>query len=262
MERYRQLAQRAVGRRVAAVDVVDPRVTRGAVSPKDLAGALCGRRIVGVRRHGKLLLVELANGPTLGLRFGMTGTLVVDGDPGVEQLRHASSALASRWVRFRLGLSPGGALLLHDPRRLGRVELDPDEAALGPDAATATQAQLAAALGAAGPTRGTRAGVPLKSRLMDQSRIAGVGNLLADEILWRAGLSPLRSAASLSPAELRRLHRHLHGTLVELTARGGSHTGDLMAERHSGGRCPKDGHELARTPVGGRTSWWCPAHQA
>jgi len=80
-------------------------------------------------------------------------------------------------------------------------------------------------------------------------------------MLWRAGLSPVRSAGSLSPAEVRRLHRHLVRTLSDLTERGGSHLGDLMPERHTGGVCPKDGAPLARTTVGGRTSWWCPTHQ-
>ena len=107
-------------------------------------------------------------------------------------------------------------------------------------------AALAAAL------RGSEA--PLKARLLDQSRVAGVGNLIADEVLWRAGLSPLRPAGSLSPAEVRRLHRHLRRTLDDLIERGGSHLGDLMEERHPGGRCPRDGTELVRSTVGGRTS--------
>lgn len=276
MERYRRLAERVVGRRVARVEVLDPRVTRGRCSPAALAAALADREVRAVRRHGKLLLLDLVGGPTLGLRFGMTGTLVVDGEPGVDRLRHSPAARAERWVRFLVDFAGGGRLELHDPRRLGRVELDPDEGALGPDAATVSPAQLASALGApppggragdrgrtAPPTRRRRpTGAPLKARLMDQSRLAGVGNLLADEVLWRAGLSPRRPAASLTPAEVRRLHRQLGRTLDDLLARGGSHTGDLMAERHAGGRCPKDGHELARAAVGGRTSWWCPAHQS
>ena len=124
---------------------------------------------------------------------------------------------------------------------------------LGPDAATIAPGALAAAL------QGSAA--PIKARLLDQSRVAGVGNLIADETLWRAGLSPLRPAGSLSPAEVRRLHRHLRRTLGDLTDRGGSHLGDLMEERHPGGRCPRDGAELVRSTVGGRTSWWCPSHQ-
>lgn len=101
----------------------------------------------------------------------------------------------------------------------------------------------------------------LKGRLMDQSRVAGVGNLAADEILWRAGLDPTRPASSLTEAELRRLHRNVRSTLRDLLARGGSHTGELMPQRHHGGHCPKDGTPLVRATVATRTTWWCPKHQ-
>jgi formamidopyrimidine-DNA glycosylase len=144
---------------------------------------------------------------------------------------------------------------MQDPRRLGGVELDPPEARMGPDALTITPSKLAAAIGHG------RSTAPLKARLMDQSRIAGVGNLAADELLWRAGLDPARLAGGLRDAELRRLHRHLRGTMSDLMARGGSHAGDLMAERRVGGVCPKDGTPLVRRTVGGRTTFSCPKHQ-
>ncbi len=254
VEQYRRLAQRVVGRRLMGVDVVDPHVTRGRVPTAALAAALVGHRVRAVRRHGKLLLLDV-DGATLGLRFGMTGTLVVDGIAGVDRLQHAPAALEERWVRFRLAFAPSGELVLHDPRRLGRVELDPDDRALGPDAAVVRPAELTRAL-QAGSGRS-----PLKARLIDQRHLAGVGNLLADEVLWRAGLSPRRAAGGLSPAEVRRLHRHLRGTIDALLERGGSHTGDLMVSRRPGGRCPRDGTELCRAAVGGRTTWWCPRHQ-
>jgi formamidopyrimidine-DNA glycosylase len=133
------------------------------------------------------------------------------------------------------------------------VQLDPDLSRLGPDAASVRPSALAAAL------RGSAA--PLKARLLDQSRVAGIGNLMADEVLWRAGLSPQRPAGSLSANEARRLHRHLRRTIGYLIDRGGSHLGDLMDERRPGGRCPRDGAALVRSTVGGRTSWWCPVHQ-
>ena len=152
-----------------------------------------------------------------------------------------------------LGAGKDVRCLVRDPRRLGGVLLDPPEAALGPDAATVTVAELRAALAGSA--------APLKARLLDQSRLAGVGNLLGDEILWRAGLSPLRPAGSLTPAELRRLHRHLNGTVADFLERGGSHTGDLMEQRRRGGVCPRDGTPLSRDVVGTRTTWWCPKHQ-
>jgi formamidopyrimidine-DNA glycosylase len=133
------------------------------------------------------------------------------------------------------------------------VQLDPYEDRLGPDALSITLASLRHAL--EGST------VALKARLLDQTRLAGVGNLVADEALWRASLSPLRPAGSLTPADIRRLHRHLRATLDDLLARGGSHMGDLLPARHPGGMCPRDGTPLVRATVGGRTTWWCPAHQ-
>lgn len=96
---------------------------------------------------------------------------------------------------------------------------------------------------------------------MDQSHIAGVGNLIADETLWRAGLDPRRPASSLDDRELRRLHTHLRRTIDELVARGGSHLGDFLPHRAAGGSCPRDRSRLLRATVGGRTTWWCPAHQ-
>ena len=132
----------------------------------------------------------------------MTGSLMVDGVTVDDDLVYAPTRYDPKWDRFALGFADGGALVVHDPRRLGgRPRSIPTSPRLGPDAATITPAALAAAL------RGSTA--PLKARLLDQSRVAGVGNLIADEVLWRARLSPLRPAGSLTPAEVRRLHRHL-----------------------------------------------------
>jgi formamidopyrimidine-DNA glycosylase len=113
-----------------------------------------------------------------------------------------------------------------------------------------------------GQLRAALAGnAPLKARLLDQARLAGVGNLLADEILWRAALSPLRPSGSLTPAELRRLRTQVVGVVERAIAEGGSHTGGLMAARRPGGHCPRDNTVLRRDTVGGRTTFWCPRHQ-
>jgi formamidopyrimidine-DNA glycosylase len=255
VERYRRLAHdAALGRVVAGVDAHDAWILKGGTGAAELTDALVGRSLAAARRRGKLLLLDTTGpGPVLGLRFGMTGRLLVDGAPGVDALRYAPTGLGRRWDRFGLDFADGGHLRLQDPRRLGGVQLDPDEDRLGPDALSIAPAQLAAALA------GSR--VPLKARLLDQRRVAGIGNLIADEILWRAGLSPLRPAGELSPAEVRRLHRHLRSGLAALIERGGAHTGDLGPHRRPGGRCPRDGTELRRTTIGGRSSWWCPAHQ-
>jgi formamidopyrimidine-DNA glycosylase len=252
IETYRALAERAaLGRRIAAVVVDDRWYVKGG-PPEELAAALLGCSVVRVRRRGKLLLLDLDADRVLGLRFGMTGTLQIDGTGPIDRLLYSPASVDPRYDRFAVEFDDGGDLRISDPRRLGGVELDPDEDRLGPDALTISEAELAAAM---------TGRAPLKARLLDQARVAGIGNLLADEMLWRAGLAPGRAAGSLDPGEVANLYFHLHQTLVELGARGGSHTGDLMAERHPGGHCPRDGTELRVATIGGRTSWWCPAHQ-
>jgi formamidopyrimidine-DNA glycosylase len=253
VEAYRRLAERVLGRQVTRVRVGDPRFLRG-TSPRRLSAALRGRHFGAARRRGKLLVLDVeGSGHRLGLHFGMTGRLHVDGVDGVERLVYASDRRLAAWDRLALRFADGGALVVSDPRLLGGAFLDPDESALGPDALALTPADLRRALGTSA--------APLKARLLDQSRIAGVGNLIADEVLWRASLAPARPAGSLTPAEQRRLLHHLRRTLADLLERGGSHLGELMPFRAPGGRCPRDGAELRRDTVGGRTSWWCPAHQ-
>ena len=253
VDAYRWLATQALNRRVVEVVAPDAWYLRGELDAATLRDALVGRRFVDARRVGKLLLLDTdKDGPVLGLRFGMTGRLLVDGTAGVDQLLYSSNQELERWDRFGVRFADGGDLRVRDPRRLGGVELAPPEDRLGPDALTVTEDELAAALG-------SRA--PLKARLLDQARLAGVGNLAADEVLWRAGLDPGRPAGTLSASEVARLHHHLVATLADLIAQGGSHTGELQAERRPGGTCPRDGTPLVRRTVGGRTTWSCPGHQ-
>lgn len=254
VERYRVLAEATLGRPIASVASPDSWFLKGAASAPLLSGVLVGASFAGARRIGKLLLLDVADGPVLGIRFGMTGTLLVDGGDAVGQLLYSPTRRDPAWDRWGVTFEDGGRMVVHDPRRLGGVTLDPDLEGIGPDAASITSTALTAAL--------SGSSAPLKARLLDQSRIAGIGNLIADEVLWRAGLSPVRSAGSLSDTERRRLLRTLRATLSDLAERGGSHLGDLMPERHPGGVCPRDGTPLIRTTVGGRTSWWCPTHQA
>lgn len=253
VDAYRRLATRALGRRVAGVVAPDAWYLRRGLTAEALEAAVVGRRLVDARRVGKLLLLDIEDGGTLGLRFGMSGRLLVDGTAGVDELLYGSNADLEKWDRFGLRFADGGDLRIRDPRRLGGVELEPPEDKLGPDALEVTEDELGAALDAST--------APLKARLLDQNRLAGVGNLAADEILWRAGLDPGRPAGTLRPAEVRTLHQHLVATLADLIANGGSHTGELMAERKPGGACPRDGVPLVRRTVGGRTTWSCPRHQ-
>ena len=254
VEVYRRLADRLVGERIAAVEAPDAWFLKGGASPAQVAEACVGATIRGTDRIGKLLLVDLgADRPALGLRFGMTGRLVLDDDAPIERLEYASGRDDPAWDRFALVTAAGSRLRISDPRRLGGVELDPPVAALGVDAWTVTAEGLRAAL--------ARSRAPLKTRLLDQHRIAGLGNLVVDEVLWRVGLDPARPAGSLADDDLRRLAPAIRDTLTELFDRGGSHRGDLQDERDRDGRCPLDGTPLERRTVGGRTTYSCPLHQ-
>jgi formamidopyrimidine-DNA glycosylase len=258
VELYRASAEQALGRPITRAWMVDSRYGRGGTTPPRLRSALVGRSFSAARRRGKLLLLDTDEGPTLGLRFGMTGGLVVDGHEALDRLQYGPGVFNDKWVRARITFEDGGQLLLHDPRRFGSLELASDETRLGPDALTVSFPELRSALTLRPGRPGTAA--PLKARLMDQERLAGVGNLLADEILWRAGLAPGRRTP-LTDAELRELHKQLRATLRQLGRRGGSHMGELMEERRDGARCPRDGTGLLRETVGGLTTYWCPAHQ-
>ena len=253
IELYRRLAERVVGGRVERVDAPDGWYLKGGLDAGVLTSALRGRTIVGTGRIGKLLLLE-TDGPTLGLRFGMTGRLVVDGVAAIDTLEYSSGRDEPAWDRFGLHLAGGGRLRVNDPRRLGGVLLDPDRTQLGPDALAVSLGQLHAVL--AGSV------APLKARLLDQARIAGLGNLLVDEILFRAGLDPARPAGSVDPVEARRLQRTIRQTVGGLLEAGGSHLGRLQSARIRGGTCPRDGAPLLRRTIGGRTTYSCPRHQS
>ena len=258
VEAYRNLAEAALDRVIGQVEAPDAWYLKGGLDAKGVSDALVGRQFSAARRIGKRLMLDtLANGhsdnPTLGLRFGMTGCVVVDGQAGVADLLYTTKRKNPAYDRFRISFEDGGDMAVRDPRRLGGVELDPDESRLGPDAESIGLFELSRALDG-GST-------PIKARLLDQSKLAGVGNLMGDEVLWRAGLYPQRLSDSLSFAELRHLHLHLRSTATELIMRGGSHMGDLLPARHPGGLCPDDGAELAMAKIGGRTTWWCPQHQ-
>lgn len=252
VESYRRQAESVIGRTIAAVDAPDAWFVKGG-EPSELEAALPGRRVAGVRRRGKLLVLDLDDGTRLGLRFGMTGRLLVDGAASIDRLEYSSGRDEPAWDRFGLRFGDGSELRIRDPRRLGGVSLDPDEDRLGPDALSVTRDELAAALG---PST-----APLKARLLDQARLAGVGNLLADEILWRAGLDPARAAGGLDDGELDTLHAAILDVLADLGDRGGSHTGDLRQAAALDGLCPREGAPLERRTVGGRTTLSCPVHQ-
>lgn len=241
-ERARQQIERALGRRIVAADDADAYVCRPH-GPGEISSALAGRTLTRAHRRGKFLWVETdGEGPDLGLHLGMAGSIVVDAEPA-----------PNSWDRFALDFEDGGRLALHDKRRLSRAVIDPDYSHVGPDAGEVSRATFRERVG-----RGT---APLKARLLDQAVIAGVGNLLADQTLWAAGLSPRREAGSLSEAGLDHLRRVLRREIRLAIKKGGVHTGSFIASRKRGGACPRCGATLLRDTVGGRTTFSCPIDQ-
>jgi formamidopyrimidine-DNA glycosylase len=240
-ERARQQIERALGREIVAVDDHDTYVCRPH-QPGEIAAALTGRRLTRAHRRGKFLWVETDDGPDLGLHLGMAGRIAVDEEQAPRN-----------WDRFALEFADGGRMALRDKRRLGRAVIDPDFSHVGPDAAEVGRDVFRDRVG-----RGSTA---LKARLLDQGVIAGVGNLLADETLWRARLSPLRIAGELSVEELDLLRRELRAAVRDAIRNGGVHTGRFMPARERGGACPRDRTPLERATVGGRTTYWCPTCQ-
>jgi formamidopyrimidine-DNA glycosylase len=247
-------------RRITDVDDSDTFVCRPH-APGEIRHALLGGELVTAMRRGKSIWCQTDCTPgvvTLGIHLGMSGKIViadasgaeVDGGDYWERGRQPGDY---RWSRFTLFFADGGRLMLVDPRRLGRIRLDPPVGQLGPDAQLITPAQFRAVL--AGST------VPVKARIMDQERIAGIGNLLADEILWRARIHPARAAGSLTAAEQARLLRATRKTIQDAITNGGVHALTIIPYRRRGGTCPRDHAPMLTGTVGGRTTWWCSAEQ-
>jgi len=258
----------ALGRRICDVDDRDSYECRPH-APGEIREALVGRRLTEAHRRGKTMWCETSGvgrrrtpGPVLGLHLGMSGRIVVSGPDGATEGGDRVSGQGSaaeqaerhpEWDRFTLFFDDGGALRLFDKRRLGRVRLDPDLHDLGPDAGEIGVAEFRDRL--------ARGRTPVKARLLDQSVLAGVGNLLADETLWQAGIDPRRTVDDLSRDELTGLHRSLRAAIRSAVKHGGVHTGAVIEHRTQGGHCPRCGEELRRGTVGGRTTWWCPREQ-
>lgn len=251
IEMYRRAVEATVGRQISTVDAPDAWFLKH-TDAAEVRGVLEGSVVERVGRVGKLMLLETTRA-MVGLRFGMTGIPIVDDQPVLEELEYSSRRLDPSWNRVSFHFDGGGSLAINDPRRLGGVELEPDLNQLGPDAWSLTGDQLHAIFG--------RYRVATKALLLNQKRIAGLGNLLADELLWRSAVAPHRPANEVSGAAVDRIGQHLGPMLNELYERGGSNCGDHFDERNADGRCPRDGAAMAHATVGGRSTWWCPEHQ-
>ncbi len=254
------------GRRLERVAILDPRLTRP--EPPDAVSArLEGRRVEGVRRRGKYLVIDLEGGSHLLVHLRMTGSF-----------RHAAGSVpgADGHVRAVVELDDGGRLAYRDVRRfgtwslLGRGELDAYLGErLGPE--PLGPGFTAAALHRALAGRRT----PVKAALLDQRTVAGIGNIYADEALWLARLHPLAAAGELGPADVSRLARAIRrvlragidrrgATLRDYRAPDGA-SGSMQEEfrvySRGGAPCPRCGTPIAKARVAGRGTWFCPTCQ-
>ena len=237
VESYAQFfAQHALGRTVARVRVLDDRVL--AVRKPALVRALTGRRFTRVRRHGKHLFAQ-AGDLWLRLHFGMTGDLTAD---------------VERFARVVFEFDDGGRIAFDDMRLFGVVDLvrDPDEfirvRGLGPDPLEIGLREFRARIA------GKRGAI--KPLLLSQELIAGVGNLYADETLFRSGIHPRRGVDRLGDDDVKTLFANLQRVLRE--AIDGRRR---MFPREEGERCPRCDGTIRRAVVGGRTTYFCPLHQ-
>jgi formamidopyrimidine-DNA glycosylase len=266
VESARSIIERAALRRkIVDVDDSDTYECRPHL-PGDIRGALVGRQLTSAHRRGKSMWCETSGversrtpGPALGIHLGMSGKIVIaDGRgheiDGGDYWERGRAPGDYRFTRFSLTFADGGSLLLIDPRRLGRVRLNPGVDALGPDAEQITPTQFRAAL--------SRGSAPVKARLLDQDVIAGVGNLLADQALWLAKINPARRVNELSRTDVDRLGRAVRRAISSAIPGGGVHTLSLVPYRKEGASCPRCGAPMKRGTVGGRTTWWCSREQA
>lgn len=211
VERYRKEAERFLINRVVirATSVVDD-MMMPELLPRRFREAVKGRRILSVERRGKYLWLRLDRAPHLVLHFGMTGEFVYD-----------ARVRPKHW-RFELCLENGGLFTLVDPRRFGRVLLvhdplrEPPISELGFDA-------WSDRVSAADFIRTVRSrSAPIKAILLDQSFAAGVGNWIADDVLFLSRIDPRRLGRSLTPAECQRILRRLI-SVVHMATEVGSH---------------------------------------
>ncbi|HZM76364.1 MAG TPA: DNA-formamidopyrimidine glycosylase family protein [Candidatus Limnocylindrales bacterium] len=259
------IKQTALDRRIEDVDDSDTHVCRPH-APGQIRSALLGRRLTSAHRRGKSIWCETSGvgrsrrpGPTLGIHLGMTGRVVfADGHgqevDGGDYWQRGRAIGDHRFARFWLRFAGGAFLVLVDPRRLGRVRLDPPVESLGPDAAEITLDEFRALM--------ARGSAPVKARLLDQDSLAGVGNLLADQALWLAKINPTRSVNELSRPQVDRLFRAVRRAVGSASADGGVHTLSMVASRTANAVCPRCGAPMNAGKVGGRTTWWCSREQA
>jgi formamidopyrimidine-DNA glycosylase len=264
----RLLARVAAGQRITAVHGADDPIVL-VDRPSRLRRALLDRRVLGVGRHGKHLWLELDRRPWLTLHFGMSGGVYARGRRAQRLVSHGGRDPVADWpprfTKLWLGLAGGAEIAFADPRRLGRIRLrddprrEPPIAGLGFDALR--ELPPPAALHAALRARA----LPVKALLLDQTFAAGVGNWVADEVLYQAGVAPRRPARSLTSGEARRLHAALRRVLRTAVAAGADSDRYprtwLFHRRWTRGSRTARGEAIRHETIGGRTAAWVPAAQ-
>ncbi len=271
VERARKLAERvAAGRCITRVHCADDAIVFDGVSPRRIRGALRNRTVRGVGRRGKYLWFELDERPWPVFHFGMTGAFRVpheDPLPLESSPKVPDRSWPPRFTKLGLEFDDGAEIAMTNARRLGRILLRDDPLAQPPIAKLGFDPllDLPTARRLGGLLQNRQA--TLKGLLLNQSFAAGVGNWIADEVLFQAGLDPRRSAASLSDAEVRRLRSRLRSVVVKAVA--------VNAEKD---RFPKSwlfhhrwgkdtdartsrGESIEHITVAGRTTAWVPTVQ-
>jgi formamidopyrimidine-DNA glycosylase len=275
----RQIEPEVVGRRIVGARILDARWTRP-LDPEPVAAALVDREIVSVGRRGKYLLVGLDDGSTLLMHLRMTGNLLL-GEHGETSRRFGMDRLypaptEPAYLKAEFELADGRLLQFTDPRRFGHAsllgpgELDPHlDSRIGVEPLSEDLTPELIGQVAEGRT------VPLKSFLLDQKGIAGIGNIYADEALHRAELHPLSPAGSMRPEHWEALREGIVGALEEGLRNGGASIDDYRDSRgeegsmqdeflvhtRAGEECPRCGERINRIVVGGRSTYFCPGCQ-
>ncbi len=237
VETVRRHLEAIVGHTIGTAEVLHPRVERRQVDGR-LADRLVGRRIAGTDRHGKFLIFDLDDRTVWIVHLGMSGRVHLR-DPREPRDRHTVLAVGVGEVEFRFV----------DPRTFGFSVVVDDRTEvighLGPDALDLTLSRFGAAL--VGRT------APVKALLLDQKVVAGLGNIYADEVLFRAGVRPTRPGGSLTEEEIERVHGAIAPVLAEALAVGGTTLDDLAFLLPDGAAAG----DLERLSVYGRTDRPC-----
>jgi formamidopyrimidine-DNA glycosylase len=272
VEAARIIARRvAKGRRIVGVWCARDPLVFEEDGRRRVRRALIGRRVKDVGRHGKHLWLELDRRPWPSFHFGMAGGLSTPRARGVKLVssgdREPGDGWPPRFAKLRLTFDDGGELAVTDARRLGRIRLRVDPRAEPPISALGFDALREV------PTASRFAGLlaersaPVKAVLLDQSVFAGVGNWIADEVLYQARIAPRRPACSLSPAESRRLRAKLGAVVraaVAVQADSGRFPSGWLFHRRWGRNAAAvtaRGEKIRHDTIGGRTTAWVPSRQ-